>query len=219
MWQASGDVPDVASVRRAGDVATGDVTGATWATSHPFHVYSRTWDWYPGRGRTPEKRGDVSDLKKEDLLPVHFFFQITGIVRDHCSTMVSKNLAVDFDHNFDDKKKTFLTWCPVQGLVLRSLRRLAPRADGCRPCREKEDTTTTTTTTPFLQSPPAALRQGIAQIVFSRPPGLQEGRRGVLLVFLDSTFGLDRRHPTSHSHFHFALRILARFTQGGGGGL
>jgi hypothetical protein len=41
-------------------------------------VFSRTWDWYPGRGRTPEKLGDVSDVK-EDLLPVHFFSQITGI--------------------------------------------------------------------------------------------------------------------------------------------
>jgi hypothetical protein len=40
--------------------------GLTWATSPPFHVYSRTWDCYPGRGRTPEKLGDVSKVKKED---------------------------------------------------------------------------------------------------------------------------------------------------------
>jgi hypothetical protein len=63
------DVRDVASVRRRERVTwqasaaratwqrderdVGDVTSATWATSPPFHVYSRTWDWYPGRGRTP----------------------------------------------------------------------------------------------------------------------------------------------------------------------
>jgi hypothetical protein len=47
-------------------------TWATWATSPPFHVYSRTWDCYPGQGRTPEKLGDVSKVKKEEL-PVHFF--------------------------------------------------------------------------------------------------------------------------------------------------
>jgi hypothetical protein len=61
-------------------------------------VYSRTWDWYPGRGRTPEKLGDVSDVKKGgDLLPVHFFSQITGIVRDH-RVMVSENFGVNLDH-------------------------------------------------------------------------------------------------------------------------
>jgi hypothetical protein len=76
-------------------------------------VYSRTWDCYPGRGRTPEKLGDVSKVKKEGL-PVHFFFQITGIVR---SLMVSENLAVDFDHNFDGEKINFfdLVSCPGFG--------------------------------------------------------------------------------------------------------
>jgi hypothetical protein len=79
-------------------------------------VYSRTWDWYPGRGRTPEKLGDVSDVKKEDLLPVHFFSQITGIVRDHC-TMVSENLGVDFDHISVGEKRNFfdLVSCPGFG--------------------------------------------------------------------------------------------------------
>jgi hypothetical protein len=250
--RGGGDVRDVASVwqresvtwRASAARATWqrdkrDVMSGTWETSPPFHMYSRTWDWYPGRGRTPEKRGDVRDVKRGRYLLVHFF-QITGIVRivralevtaarwcPRAASSASGNLAADFDHNFDGKK-FFLTWCPVQDLVLRSLQQLATRADGCRPCREKEDTTTTTATTtmttprttPFLQSPPAALRQGIARIVFSRTPGLHEGRRGVLLMFLDSTFGLDRRHPTessSHPHFHFALRILAKFTQGGGG--
>jgi hypothetical protein len=40
---------------------------------------------------------------------------------------------------------------------------------------------------------------------FSRPPGFQEGRRGVLLVFIDSTVEVDRQHQTessSYSHFH-----------------
>jgi hypothetical protein len=74
-------------------------------------VYSRTWDWYPGRDRTPEKLGDVSDVKKEGLLPVHFFSQITGIVRDHC-TMVSENLGVDFDHiSFGEKSFSWVS-CP-----------------------------------------------------------------------------------------------------------
>jgi hypothetical protein len=78
-------------------------------------VYSRTWDWYPGGGRTPEKLCDVSDVKKEDPLPVHFFFQITGIVRDHC-TMVSENgkMGVDFDHISVGEKRNFfdLVSCP-----------------------------------------------------------------------------------------------------------
>jgi hypothetical protein len=80
-------------------------------------VYSRTWDWYPGVGRTTEKLSDVGDVKKEDLLPVHFFFsQITGIVRDHC-TMVSENLGVDFDHISVGKKRNFfdLVSCPGFG--------------------------------------------------------------------------------------------------------
>jgi hypothetical protein len=41
----------------------------------------------------------------------------------HCSP--PENLAVDLDHNLDDEKNIFSTWCPVQDLVLRSLRRLA----------------------------------------------------------------------------------------------
>jgi hypothetical protein len=41
-------------------------------------------------------------------------------------------LAVDFDHNYNVEKKIFSTWCPVQDLVLRSLRRLATtRERGC----------------------------------------------------------------------------------------
>jgi hypothetical protein len=38
------------------------------------------------------------------------------------ASSASANLAVDFDHNFDDKKNLFLTWCPGQDLLLRSLR-------------------------------------------------------------------------------------------------
>jgi hypothetical protein len=61
-WQASGDMsagrdePDVGNAR---DVASG--------TSPPFHVYSRDWEWDPARSRTPEKRGDVRDVKEERL--------------------------------------------------------------------------------------------------------------------------------------------------------
>jgi hypothetical protein len=90
--------------------------GRDRGTSPPFHVYSSTWDWYPGRGRTPEKLCDVSDVKKEDLLPVHFFFQITEIVRDHC-TIVSENLGVNFDHISMGKKRNFfdLVSCPGFG--------------------------------------------------------------------------------------------------------
>jgi hypothetical protein len=58
---------------------------ATWATSPPFHVYSRTWDCYPGRGRTPEKLGDVSKVKKEEL-PVHFFCSLES--SENCRTGV-----------------------------------------------------------------------------------------------------------------------------------
>jgi hypothetical protein len=70
----------------------GDVTSATWATSPPFHLYSCTWDWYPGRGRTPEKRGDVSDVKRGPatcplLLPNHWNRPGTS----HCSKMVSES--------------------------------------------------------------------------------------------------------------------------------
>jgi hypothetical protein len=77
-------------------------------------VYSRTWDWYTGRGRTPEKLGDVSDVKREDLLPVHFF-QITGIVQDHCT--MSENLGVDFDHISVGERRNFfdLVSCPGFG--------------------------------------------------------------------------------------------------------
>jgi hypothetical protein len=51
---------------------------------------------------------------KEDLLPVHFFFQITGIVRALVTAArwcprasASANLAVDFDHNYDVEKIYF----------------------------------------------------------------------------------------------------------------
>jgi hypothetical protein len=97
-------------MRNVGDV--GDVGGGRGdATSPPFHVYSRTWDWYPGRGRRPEKLGDV---KKEDLLPVHFFSQITGIVRDHCTVSKNGEMGVDFDHISVGKKRNFfdLVSCP-----------------------------------------------------------------------------------------------------------
>jgi hypothetical protein len=46
----------------------------------------------------------------------------------------------------------------------------------------------------------------VALEIFSRPSGLQEGRRGVLLVFFDSAVEVDRRHPiesSSYSHFHW----------------
>jgi hypothetical protein len=75
----------------------------------------------PGRGRTPEKRVDVRDVKRGRYLPVHFF-QITGIVRrslevtaarqggggcPRAASSASTNWAVDLDHNFDNEKKTF----------------------------------------------------------------------------------------------------------------
>ena len=85
------------------------VTWATWATSPPFHV------------ERLKNSAMLVSLKKRSYLStssVHWN-------RPRIVALVSENLAVDFDHNFDGEKYTFSTWCPVQGFVLRSLRRLA----------------------------------------------------------------------------------------------
>jgi hypothetical protein len=72
--------------------------------------------WRACATRRDVARVDVSDVKKEDLLPLHFFFQITGIVQDHC-TMVSENLGVDFNHISVGEKRNFfdLVSCPGFG--------------------------------------------------------------------------------------------------------
>jgi hypothetical protein len=65
----------VASVRGVGDVAAsgnvGDTQDVASGTSPPFHVYSCNWEWDPAGSRTPEKRGDVRDIKRGRYLPVH----------------------------------------------------------------------------------------------------------------------------------------------------
>jgi hypothetical protein len=113
--------------------ATWGATGATWATSPPFHVYSRTWDWYPGRGRTPEKLGDVCDVKKEDLYLLSTSSPKSLESSEITARWCPRIWALISTTILSAKKETFSTWCPVQGLVLRSLRRLAMLMQGAVP--------------------------------------------------------------------------------------
>jgi hypothetical protein len=131
-----------------------------------------------------KKRGDIRDVKRGGYLPVHFFFQITGIVRIVRALEVTAarwcpRIRPSISTTISTTKKTTIsTWCPIQGLLLKSLQRLATTCEGFTAVRRSRFghsevatthrdgdkpvklTTTTTTTTTTTNRPCGRCRRG-----------------------------------------------------------